>query len=116
MNGKVDLSTCQKLALVADCFLLIILIQDNLTIDKKEKIVKKINKGKVISMKSYKHLATFLFICFGAIFVIGLGPVLAQSKPDASKINPAQPAELRDGQHDFDWELGTWKVNISRLK
>lgn len=78
--------------------------------------MKTINKGKVISMKSYKHLAAFLFICLGAIFAIGPGPVLAQSKPDTSKTNPAQPSELRDGQHDFDWELGTWKVNISRLK
>jgi len=26
------------------------------------------------------------------------------------------PGPLRDGQHDFDWKIGTWKSHISRLK
>jgi hypothetical protein len=25
------------------------------------------------------------------------------------------PAALRDGQHDFDFEIGTWKTHVSRL-
>jgi len=29
---------------------------------------------------------------------------------------PAAPAaQPRDGQHDFDWEIGTWKTKLSRL-
>jgi hypothetical protein len=38
---------------------------------------------------------------------------LAQHKPDA----PARDAAARrDGQHDFDFEVGTWKTRISRLQ
>jgi hypothetical protein len=28
--------------------------------------------------------------------------------------NSAQPAQ-RDGQHDFDWDIGTWKAHMRRL-
>lgn len=27
----------------------------------------------------------------------------------------AEPAPARDGQHDFDFEIGTWKTHVSRL-
>jgi hypothetical protein len=27
----------------------------------------------------------------------------------------AQPASVRDGQHDFDFEIGTWKTHLKRL-
>jgi len=27
----------------------------------------------------------------------------------------AQPAPARDGQHDFDFEIGTWKTHLKRL-
>ncbi len=27
----------------------------------------------------------------------------------------ANAAELRDGQHDFDWDIGGWKVHVKRL-
>ena len=40
---------------------------------------------------------------------------LAQQNSDAAKpsVQPA-PAE-RDGQHDFDFELGTWKIHLKKL-
>ncbi len=35
-----------------------------------------------------------------------------QQNPDASKAS--QPTD-RDGQHDFDWDIGTWKTHQRRL-
>lgn len=39
---------------------------------------------------------------------------VAQSVPNSTKAGP-QTAERRDGQHDFDFELGTWKIHLKRL-
>src|ERR1700731_3291818 len=30
-------------------------------------------------------------------------------------IDSAQPAMLRDGQHDFDFEIGKWKAHVKKL-
>ncbi len=63
-------------------------------------------------MKTFKNLS----VCFlvGIVFIIAqTAPAApAQTKPDASKTD----FRLRDGQHDFDWEIGTWNVKISRLQ
>ena len=40
---------------------------------------------------------------------------LAQSDSLAGGEAEATPAEHRDGQHDFDWEIGSWKTRLSRL-
>jgi hypothetical protein len=39
----------------------------------------------------------------------------AQQKPDASKASPPRTPATRDGQHDFDFEIGNWKTHLSRL-
>jgi hypothetical protein len=42
-------------------------------------------------------------------------PALAQTVP-ATPVKAAQPtATARDGQHDFDFEIGTWKTHLRRL-
>jgi hypothetical protein len=38
---------------------------------------------------------------------------VAQPNPPASA--PTTPAR-HDGQHDFDWEIGTWKIHVKRLQ
>ncbi|MFP2925523.1 hypothetical protein ACLESO_09945 [Pyxidicoccus sp. 3LG] len=50
-----------------------------------------------------------------SILAVALQPLRAsaQQGSDASKPAPQQPAK-RDGQHDFDWELGTWKTRLKR--
>ena len=40
----------------------------------------------------------------------------AQQKPDASGANPKKTITERDGQHDFDFEIGTWKTHLKRLQ
>jgi len=29
---------------------------------------------------------------------------------------PSHTLAQRDGQHDFDWEIGTWKTHLRRLQ
>ena len=39
----------------------------------------------------------------------------AQTDSNAAKSQAQKPAAQRDGQHDFDFELGTWKIHLKRL-
>jgi hypothetical protein len=39
-------------------------------------------------------------------------PSLAQTPTNAA----ASQSTLRDGQHDFDWQLGSWKIHMQRLQ
>ena len=65
-------------------------------------------------MNAPKQFLTCLPLCS---LVIALQTLqgLAQSKPDASTTNLQQAVKERDGQHDFDFEIGTWKTHVSRL-
>jgi hypothetical protein len=54
-------------------------------------------------------LAAFVLISSWAI------PGAAQSKSDASGAPTQQTADAHDGQHDFDFEFGSWKVHLKRL-
>ena len=42
--------------------------------------------------------------------------VSAGGGPRGSGASPAQDPSLRDGQHDFDFEFGAWKIRLSRLQ
>ena len=46
-------------------------------------------------------------------FLVGAGDVRAQSKPELATTN--QQSVKHDGQHDFDFEIGTWKTHLKRL-
>lgn len=48
------------------------------------------------------------------IFAVSWSNGMAQSDPNAAK-SGSQTVERRDGQHDFDFELGTWKIHLKRL-
>jgi len=55
------------------------------------------------------------------IFLIALlvtpcaAPVHAQADSRAAKAGQQGQTAERDGQHDFDFEIGTWKTNVRRL-
>src|ERR1700677_2704769 len=40
----------------------------------------------------------------------------AQQNSDVSRTSLQPPPTERDGQHDFDFEVGTWKSHLSRLQ
>jgi hypothetical protein len=50
--------------------------------------------------------------------VLALQPLLAaaQSPAGAARTAPPSTLESRDGQHDFDFEIGTWKTHLLRLQ
>ncbi len=55
----------------------------------------------------------------GCYFLLGVLGCLLQSASvfsQAAAPAAAEQKQLPDGQHDFDWQLGTWKVHMSRLE
>ena len=62
-------------------------------------------------MNPLKHAPTALLAC-SLIAVLQPFQGFAKQNSDASKAT-RQPTD-RDGQHDFDFEIGTWKSHISR--
>lgn len=41
--------------------------------------------------------------------------IAAQQKSDTTRTNTSFVKTERDGQHDFDFEIGTWKTHLTRL-
>ena len=66
-------------------------------------------------MNVLKHIRTYLLVCS---LVVILQPLQgrAQQSSNAAKKESQQVATERDGQHDFDFNIGTFKTHISRLQ
>ena len=65
-------------------------------------------------MNALTQIRTYLLM--SSLVLILLPPQgLAQKKSDTSRPTPQQTPTERDGQHDFDFEIGTWKTHLSRL-
>ncbi len=65
-------------------------------------------------MNALKQLRNYFLLCS---LVVGLQTQqgFAQSKSSESKTNAQQTVKQRDGQKDFDFEIGTWKTHLKRL-
>src|ERR1700722_2008660 len=65
-------------------------------------------------MMNVKHIRLCLVACS---LVVAFQPLLglAQQNSDASKTSVQQTPSARDGQRDFDFEIGTWKTQLRRL-
>jgi hypothetical protein len=64
-------------------------------------------------MKMTKHFRAYLILC-GLSIVVHPLPVFAQNS-DPSKTASQSAIAERDGQHDFDFELGSWKIHLKKL-
>jgi hypothetical protein len=65
-------------------------------------------------MKPFGHLRTTMLVCTVLISVQHECARARQPAQAASTKNQATLPE-RDGQHDFDFEIGAWKTHVSRL-
>jgi len=59
-------------------------------------------------MASIQRLMSYVLLCAAAL-VLHAASASAQTAP-------AQAAEARDGQHDFDFEAGSWKIHLKRME
>jgi hypothetical protein len=66
------------------------------------------------AMRAIKRLGVYLLLC-GVIIALQAHQGLARSKAEAAKTNSQQTIKGRDGQNDFDFEIGTWKTKLKRL-
>ena len=65
-------------------------------------------------MNALKYSWVYLLVCSS---VVGLQSheLSAQENSDAPKTSVQHSPTERDGQHDFDFEIGTWKTHLKRL-
>ena len=48
--------------------------------------------------------------------IVVLSPMAALAQSPGPRAAPPGESEMRDGQHDFDFSIGTWKTHITRLQ
>jgi hypothetical protein len=65
-------------------------------------------------MSALKYIRTFLMMCSLVVILHSVQGFARQNSHASSKSLQHTPAE-RDGQHDFDFEIGTWKTHLKRL-
>jgi hypothetical protein len=65
-------------------------------------------------MAMSQSFQTCLLLC-GLVATVHPGRGMAQANAGPPKTRPPETLERRDGQHDFDFEIGTWKTRLSRL-
>jgi hypothetical protein len=61
-----------------------------------------------------KRIQPYLVACSLVILLQPLR-VLAQQSSEAAKTSVQDTAAQRDGQRDFDFEIGSWKIHLKRL-
>jgi hypothetical protein len=61
-----------------------------------------------------KHIWAY-GVCSVAFLLLPLQGFPQQSSDAPKASAPPQAPAARDGQHDFDFEIGTWKTHLSRL-
>jgi hypothetical protein len=64
----------------------------------------------------YRRLSCLLscLLSCGLLIALQSSRAPAQSDSAATRAHGEQPSKARDGQHDFDFEIGNWKTHLSR--
>lgn len=62
----------------------------------------------------FRHCRLLVLSC-SMVVILQPRQGLAQQNSGTSKTNPRLTSAARDGQHDFDWDIGTWKTHQRRL-
>ena len=64
-----------------------------------------------------KHLSRSLRPCFVAFFIgfLSMPSQLTSQANLGASVSPSEQESSNDGQHDFDFEIGTWKTHLKRL-
>jgi len=57
-------------------------------------------------VQKYFLMNALILICYSTVALTQTDPISAKAQATVDK---------RDGQHDFDFELGTWKIHLKRL-
>jgi hypothetical protein len=57
-------------------------------------------------MNVLKHIRTYLLMC----------SLMVNLQTLQGFAQPTPPTAERDGQHDFDFEIGAWKIHVTRLQ
>jgi hypothetical protein len=65
-------------------------------------------------MRLLKRVSALHLSCLTLAVLVYARPVLAENEPTRPS-NSAATSAVHDGQHDFDFELGTWKIHLKRL-
>jgi hypothetical protein len=73
-----------------------------------------LTKRTELCLNALKYSRVYLLACSLAITLQPLQG-LAQQNSDAAKTGSPLAVTERDGQHDFDFSIGTWKTHVSRL-
>lgn len=76
--------------------------------------MEKINERKNLAKGAAKRLRIYFLLC-GVIVALQTHHGYAQSSSEVPKAISQQTVKGRDGQNDFDFEIGAWKTNLKRL-
>jgi len=65
--------------------------------------------------KTSHYCRNFLLV-FVLVFAASIGEGRAQTNGGATRVESQTTTSERDGQHDFDFALGSWKAHLKRLE